>query len=66
MQPTMPHLAQTGHRLGPAEGLLDTFAEEIGYPESRVVQPSIAERHPPFLPYGITMRKFDHPFSVPC
>jgi hypothetical protein len=25
-QPAMPHLAQAGHRLGPAKGLLDTFS----------------------------------------
>src|SRR5437762_4856941 len=26
-EPAMPHLAQAGHRLGPAEGLLDAFAD---------------------------------------
>ena len=29
-QPAMPHLAQAGHRLGPAEGLLDAFADALG------------------------------------
>jgi hypothetical protein len=28
-QPAMPHLAQAGHRLGPAKGLLDTFADTL-------------------------------------
>jgi len=26
----MPHLAQPGHRLGPAEGFLDAFADALG------------------------------------
>src|SRR5205085_5832261 len=28
-QPAMPHLAQAGHRLGPAEGLLDALADAL-------------------------------------
>jgi hypothetical protein len=28
-KPAMPHLAQAGHRLGPAEGLLDAFADAL-------------------------------------
>src|SRR5262245_37950843 len=29
-QAAMPHLAQTGHRFGPAKGLLDAFADALG------------------------------------
>ena len=28
-QPAMPHLAQAGHRLGPAKGLLNAFADAL-------------------------------------
>lgn len=45
-QPAMAHLAQAGDDLGPAENLLDAFADALrdviaGW---RVVRPSIAER----------------------
>ena len=48
-QSAMPHLAQAGHRLGPAEGLLDAFADAL---RDRIAgmtgvgRSSIAERRP--------------------
>jgi hypothetical protein len=44
----MPHLTQVGDRLGPAEGLLDAFADALGdcIAGMTVMRSWIAERRP--------------------
>src|SRR5437763_955632 len=43
-QPAMPHLAHAGHRLGPAEGLLDAFADALRDHIARMTGDAIIDR----------------------